>query len=238
MSAYKYETHSHTSEVSPCGYITAKDAVSIYKGMGYQGIIITDHFHDEYFSTLEGMDWEKKVDTFLTGYENALMEGLKVGLDVFLGIEIRFNENGNDYLVYGLDVDFLKAHENMFEMTIESFHELVKDMDDVLIIQAHPFRSSCVPVDPKLIDGVEVFNGNPRHDSKDVSAADFALEHNLLISSGSDFHRIGDEAIGGIITDEKITSHEDLINTMRNLNFKSLIISEKASPSLNSLFDK
>ena len=40
MSYYRYDTHVHTCEVSPCGKVPAEEMVRLYREAGYQGIII------------------------------------------------------------------------------------------------------------------------------------------------------------------------------------------------------
>lgn len=37
-------------------------------------------------------------------------------------------------------------------------------------MQAHPFRNGLKIVDPKHLDGIETYNGNPRHDSRNEIA--------------------------------------------------------------------
>jgi hypothetical protein len=44
-----------------------------------------------------------------------------------------------------------------------------------------PFPEYCRPANPAFLDGVEVFNGNPRHDSRNHLAAAFAEENGLVV---------------------------------------------------------
>jgi len=55
-----------------------------------------------------------------------------------------------------------------------------------------------------LIDGVEIYNGNPRHNSSNHLALEYARKNGLKMLSGSDFHQVQDAARGGIIVDERI----------------------------------
>ena len=48
------------------------------------------------------------------------------------------------------------------------------------------------------LDGVEVMNGNPRHNSHNEDAASFCRANGLVGLSGSDFHEWEDLAIGGL----------------------------------------
>lgn len=227
MEVFKYELHSHTVEVSPCGHVKARDIVNLYKKKGYQGMVITDHFHQKYFQSLGHMKWEEKIDLYHSGYREAFDEGKKLGMDIFWAIELRFVDSNNDYLVYGLDDTFLKSHENMYEYSYPEFRDLLKDNKDILIFQAHPYRSGCSIDYPDLIDGLEVFNGHPRHNSRNDKASAFAREHQLLFISGSDFHRSGDEATGGIKTEKRIVTMSDLIITLKTLDCESLLAKGK-----------
>jgi len=223
MKIFKYELHTHTVEVSPCAHEKARDIVNFYKKKGYQGLVITDHFHEKYFNSLGNMKWEDKIDLYHSGFREALDEGKKLGMDVLWGIELRFTDHGNDYLVYGLDDAFLKSHENLHEYTLSDFHNLIGENDQVLIYQAHPYRPGHTIANPDLLDGLEVYNGHPRHNSRNDKARAFADEHRLLFLSGSDFHQKGDEASGGIISSKRISCTSELIHTLKNLSFESLL---------------
>ena len=71
-----------------------------------------------------------------------------------------------------------------------------------MIYQAHPFRVGIFPENPEYLDGIEVYNGNPRHDSRNEKAAEYAKYYNLKMLSGSDFHQTEDLARGGIVLSE------------------------------------
>lgn len=79
-----YETHLHTSEASACSIITGAEQARTYKEAGYSGIIVTDHFFNGNTAIPKGLPWEKRVEMFGKGYENAKKEGDKIGLSVFL----------------------------------------------------------------------------------------------------------------------------------------------------------
>lgn len=199
----RYETHLHTSETSPCGRVPAVDAVRIYKRAGYTGIVVTDHYFRDFFEDQHFKSWAAKIARYLEGYHNALEEGARLGLDVHLGMEIRFDENANDYLVYGFDEDFLRRNKKLYRLGLESFRKLTAG-SGIVIVQAHPFRPHMIPADPSLLDGIEVYNGNPRHDSSNHLALEYAQQNGLKMLSGSDFHQTQDAARGGITVAERI----------------------------------
>ncbi|MFQ9846849.1 MAG: PHP-associated domain-containing protein [[Clostridium] leptum] len=59
-----------------------------------------------------------------------------------------------------------------------------------------PQRHEALPA--AYLDGVEVMNGNPRHNSHNEDAASFCRTNGLVGLSGSDFHEWEDLAIGGL----------------------------------------
>lgn len=225
MNSYKYDTHVHTAETSSCGNIGAAELVHLYREAGYSGVVITDHYYKSYFKSLGSMDWNDKVDKYLEGYRIAFNEGEKIGLKVILGMELRFTKNFNDYLVYGFDENFLKSNKELYLLGLKQFRKLA-DKNDLLIYQAHPFRNLMIPADPKLLDGVEVFNGNLRHNSRDSKAAAFAEANGLKRISGSDFHEYEDFARGGIITSELVCSSRDFAGMLKEDKVLELITAE------------
>lgn len=210
MTVYKYDTHVHTSETSPCGKVPAAEMIRLYSEAGYSGVVITDHFIKQIFDTQFFKSWDRKVDIYLKGYHAAAEAGKQYGLDIILGIELTFAENNNDYLVYGIDEQFLRENKEPYKLGLEGFRKLTEGKG-ILIFQAHPFRPHMIPAPPALIDGVEVYNGNVRHDSRNEAAYEFALENGLKMSSGSDSHRIGDQGRGGIILPHRVSNSRELV---------------------------
>ncbi|MBE3101924.1 MAG: transposase [Firmicutes bacterium] len=207
MNYFRYDTHVHTSEVSPCGMVEASDMVRLYKMAGYQGIIITDHYFDGFIER-PNCSWNEVVDLYLMGYRKALIVGLQEELDILLGMEIRFDGSSEDYLVYGFDEEFLYKNPYLNRLTIASFSGLIAGKD-IMIFQAHPYRKGMTPADPNLLDGVEAFNGNPRHNSNNDKAFAFGKNNGLFLSSGSDAHQLEDIGRGGIgLTERMLSSHE------------------------------
>ncbi|MDR1177601.1 MAG: PHP domain-containing protein, partial [Spirochaetaceae bacterium] len=187
-----------------CSWIPGADMAAQYKALGYDGIAITDHLHDEYISSLPCRNnWDACVDAYLSGYRAAKEAGERLGLDVILGVEIRFPESDNDYLLYGLDAAFLKAHPYPYRSCLEDFYARYKD--ELLIIQAHPFRGGGNNIRPGLLHGLEVINDSPRHDSENHRAMALAQENPRLIQCcGSDAHRSGEQGRAAMVFDHPV----------------------------------
>lgn len=218
--AYLYEMHAHNVEVSTCAASTAKDMVELYRDTDYVGIVSTNHMNSSTFKRagLKDAPWDVKVDHFLKGYEILKAEAGD-HFNVLLGMEICFYHYPNDYLVYGITEKFLRSHGDLMAMTPEEFSELAHE-NGLLFLQAHPFRRGLEVEDWKILDGYEVFNGNPRHYSCNEIAEAWAKYHNKsIVVSGSDFHDPGDEAGGGIYFNSEIKTNEDLLRELRSGNY-------------------
>ena len=222
MNIYKFDTHIHTCETSRCGKIPGKQIAWLYKNAGYDGIVVTDHYHQEYFDSLGDVEWRQKADKFLEGYRICRYEGQKLGLQVLLGMEIRFQENGNDYLVFGFDETFIRNNESLYTLGLKNFRKMVK-RQGMVIIQAHPCRVGMSLANPSLLDGVEVYNGNKRHDSHNSLAREFAKKHGLKMTSGSDTHQIEDLARGGIMLPEVPAHCAELAEMIHTDKIRGLI---------------
>ena len=180
---HKIELHAHTKPVSGCSEISPKEIVETYKGLGYDAITLTNHFNlSDKFSK------DEYINFFLNDFIETKRYGDKLGVKVYLGAEIRFAENSNDYLIFGVNKTMLEEIYDFLKYGIENFRENYS-MKDSVFIQAHPMRNGMERVSPQLLDGVEVFNMHPGHNSRIGLASLYAKEEKLpIITAGSDFH--------------------------------------------------
>lgn len=201
---YKFETHLHTKETSRCGKVSAEDQVRKYKELGYDGICVTDHLYKAFADKEEFHNvWKLCIDGFLAGYHEAKRAGDACGLKVILGAELRFPDSERDYLVYGINEEWLYNHPFITDMSPQEFFS--KYGNEVLIIHAHPYRDND-DVLYNCVHGIEMVNGNPRHDSRNYLALELAKKHPELIRTcGSDAHRIGDEGSAALCFDKLVT---------------------------------
>ena len=219
---FKTELHSHTAETSNCGHAAASELVEAYIKNGYKTVVITDHLstHTYFKYDYNSMSWDEKIDIFILGYKAAL-EAASGRINILFGMELRFDssDSPNDYLVFGIDEDFLRKNNNLIDMNIKSFSKLAHE-NGLMIFQAHPFRNDMTIINPKYLDGIEVYNGCVRHNSNNDFAEIWANKFNLKKSSGSDFHQLGDEARAGIITKTEIKTNEDLLNILSSGDYQ------------------
>lgn len=214
---YKYELHCHTGCVSRCGRVEPEEIVKLYKSKGYNGIVVTDHYSPMTFTP----NWcpQKQIDFYLSGYRR-MKAAAGNDFTVLLGIELRHYFTANDYLIYGIDEDFLYSSGNLMKPWEKEVFRLVKEKG-YLIYQAHPFRVGIRSCNPNYIDGVEIYNGKTGK-AENQKAFEWAKENNKLMVSGSDFHTVKNLARGGIITDKPVKNNSDLLEILRSQNFEMI----------------
>ena len=217
MKKYIYETHMHTVQASACGHTPGHEYISRYIDAGYSGIIITDHFYRGNCGVDRTLPWPEFVRRFASGYEDALNEGIRQGLDVFFGWEE--NYEGDEYLIYGLDPDWMLAHPEMPTWTRLEQYTAVRAAGGA-VVQAHPFRArryiSCIHLAPLLCDAIEAVNAwnEPEWNSQ---ALRYGQILGLKLTGGSDNHdvkKITAEKLGGVELDAPLSSCRDYANAI------------------------
>ncbi len=185
---HRIELHAHTKPVSPCSEISPKEMAETYKKLGYDAITITNHF---YLSNK--LSKEEYINGYLKDFTETKKYGAELGLKVYLGAEIRFAENNNDYLIYGVNENMLQEIYDLLPYGVEKFRNNYK-MNDSVFIQAHPMRDGIERIAPELLDGSEVFNMHPYFNARLGLAALYAKrENHSIITAGSDFHHPNQE---------------------------------------------
>ena len=138
---FKTELHVHTSPVSRCARVDAGAAATQFCEAGYDTIVITNHMSPALFNDklpCDANDWKAVADYFLSDYRIAKQTaGSK--MNVLLGMELRVKENMNDYLVYGIDEQFVYAMGNVLDKKIRDIIPMIHEGGGI-ILQAHPFR--------------------------------------------------------------------------------------------------
>lgn len=220
MGIYLYETHLHTSEASACSIRTGAEQVRIYKEAGYAGIIVTDHFFNGNTAVPADLTWEKRVDLFCKGYENARNEGDKLGLSVFFGWEA--NYRGTEFLIYGLDHEWIRSHPEILYWSIEEQYHHVHEAGGY-VVHAHPFRVRPyikeIRLFPELVDAVEVYNVGNKSMEPNTQAAAYARKHNLPEFAGTDAHGFETEYCG-LGFEKPVKNIHEFISNVKSGDYK------------------
>ena len=209
---FKTELHAHTTPASGCSEITPEHLIEVYKEKGYTSIALTNHF------IVDDADPQEKITKYLDDYYKTIEIGKKEGINIILGSEIRFSENYNDYLIYGIIPDDLYDINSLLYKGIDNFYKEYKN-DKNIILQAHPFRNGIELANPESVDGIEAFNLHPGHNSRVGFAAQYARKHGFLITCGTDYHHFGHEGLCGILTKEPITDSHQLAQVLKNKDY-------------------
>lgn len=213
---FKTETHMHTLEGSICGRLSAEEMVQAYHDAGFQTIFVSNHFGTQFFERFGEMNWDETMERFMLGYRKAKAAGDQIGMNVLFSAEIEFDQfKGLHYLVYGIDLEFLKAHPYLHKMSVEDFYRIAKKQG-ILFVQAHPYRDQNQIVTPQWVDGFEVCNPNPRHISNDDHAEQTAAEYGLYRTAGSDAHRPEDIGRTAMLSETEIKTTEDFIALVKS----------------------
>ena len=211
---YRTDLHVHTFPISSCAYVPAAEAVRRYRDAGCDAIVITNHLYPQKWS--QG-DPAELAALYLSDYE-AAKKAAGNDMTVILGVEMRFPENANDYLVYGVCPEDIEYFVTLVPHGIDNFYKKAKN-DRNVILQAHPFRKEMVLAPIDSIDGIEVFNMHTRHNSAVARAASYAREHQMLVCGGSDFHYLNDEALCVVRTADKLRDSYDVADMIKSKNF-------------------
>ena len=213
---FKTELHAHTSEVSPCGHVTAPEVAERFIAEGYSSLVITNHYCDYVIDNIKG-SWQEKMDYYVYPY-HLMKEYAGDRLNVILGCELRFEGSINDYLIYGMTEEFLRQNPDLHKMNLRTFADLAHE-SGMLVVQAHPFRNGITIVNPALLDGMETFNGTPSYDGRNRVAEEWAKQYGLIRTSGSDFHNPDQRGYGGILTSAAIRTGEELVSVLKSGNY-------------------
>ena len=209
---YRYETHLHTAPVSKCAGAGVRETLKFYKELGYDGVFITNHFLDGNINIDRNLSYETKLDFYFGDYYNALEEGKRIGLKVFLGVELSYG--GTDFLIYDLKPEWYYAHPKIMTMSKKEELALMHEAG-ALIVHAHPFREAGyidhIRLFPRSIDAVEVNNGC-RTDFENKMADIYADNYGFKKTAGTDNHHAYRGHLSGAETETPIESEEEYKN--------------------------
>ena len=214
--SYKTELHCHSVTVSQCASITPAQIVEKYLAAGYTTVVLADHLSPFTFKKryTGSKDWQERIDYYMEGY-HALCRAAAGHLHILQGCELRINGSPSDFLVYGITEAFMRAHPDLLDP--RPVYDMCAQLHEAgfLVYQAHPFRNGMSITPPKCLDGIEIYNAHPRHDSRNDFAALWAEHYGLGKISGSDVHDAPDAPGGGILTDTPIKTMGELLETLR-----------------------
>ncbi len=219
---YYYETHLHTAPVSKCGKAGVEETLKFYKELGYDGVFVTNHFLNGNINWDKTLPYADGVAFYFSDYEKALEAGRKIGLKVFLGVEIT-PIRGTDFLIYGLDKQWFLDHPEIMDMPCKEQLQFMMD-SGALVIQAHPYREASyidhIRLFPRNVHGVEICNASCP-DQENLMNKAYAEHYGLIPVAGSDNHH-GRNAkrLAGISCEDPINSEQEFMERIWNQNHR------------------
>jgi len=213
---YIYETHLHTAPVSRCASAGVRESVEYYKSLGYAGIFITDHFVDGNINIDPALPYEERINFYFSAYEEALLIGREIGIDVFFGVESSYL--GTDFLIYGLGKEWFLAHPEIERMERTAQLTLMAEAG-ALLIPAHPFREAPyidhIRLFPRHVHGIEIYNAC-RPEFENSMAAKYAEHYGLPTFAGTDNHRAHNQRIlGGMSSETPVKSEAHFVELFK-----------------------
>ena len=136
-------------------------------------------------------------------------------------------EQESGYII--LDVRTPEEFAAYAETIVKTDYEGLRETADKcgwLLFQAHPYRPRTKRLSDKYLDGIEIFNANPRHCNYNFVAALKAASRRCPVVAGSDFHKPKD--IGSaMLFPRKPANEKDLAEMLKKREYK--ILKEKSS---------
>ncbi len=214
---------------SGCSNVSAEELVEKYVAAGYRTVVITNHFN-AYYVMREG-SYEALVEGTFNAVEKVRLAAGD-SLNILMGMELSLKCMPNDFLLYGIDRKFVEGMEKAFDMRPWQVRDMVHEVGG-LFIGAHPFRYGMTVVNPDELDGLEIFNGHPGQHSHNEVAKHWALywaeyhrpDGSFILTSGTDHHDGWHTPVGGIETEEEITSSEQLVAVLKSGKYRRLTAS-------------
>lgn len=206
----KIEMHTHSKGGSGCASVTPEVLVKTYKDQGYDGIVLTNHMCESEYNKYPGETKKEKLDYYFSLYDDVKIEGEKIGLKVFLGMEIRAKQDTFiEFMIYGFSRDFIYNAPLLFTLTQKELYDLCEE-NGVLMYQTHPFRRGVALGDPKYMHGAEYFNGHVNHVNNNDLAKEFCDKFGLIKTCGTDFHDQGQPVTSYALIDDDINTDIEL----------------------------
>jgi len=219
---YFYDFHVHSNECSGCAASSAREQVRACKAKGYAGFVLTNHFLSGNNCVPKDLSWAERVGAYWNAYLEAKDEGEKLDFDVFFGIEHHYG-NGQEILIYGIDLDFLVANPDFCQISAEEICERVHAHGG-FVSHAHPYRErGYIPkgdfhMNFDYLDAIEIYNSG-NLENEDIRAQELCKKLDLAYTAGNDLHytpHLDNFPNAGLEFDFRIRTDAELLDALRN----------------------
>ncbi len=223
------DLHAHTKAISHCCRADAEAVIKTAKEYGFDGIVITNHYTNAYFTDDNQKEW---VEKYISEWENCRELGSSLGVRIFCGVEVTMEYDPRVHiLIYGANEGFLRENLTLCDMSQEELYMLCRK-NGYAVVQAHPFRGGTTVQDTRFLDGVEI-NCHPLYkNSYSDKLWNIAKENNLALTVGCDYHKDTYRAVGGVFLPESINTDKELSDFILTSNSFKLQIHEPATQEI------
>ncbi len=209
---YKYDLHMHSCEGSMCSDTPIVDMVRYMHSKGFSGAVITNHFVNGYTRLFNPLTWDEYCNQYIKGYYNGLQVASELDFDLIFGLE-EYIGNSREFLVYGLDPDFICSHPELWHASLAQWREITSSVGAV-IVYAHPFRGNNSMPDMSFADGVELYNSCNSQEENDKAMETFGKK-DLIFTAGGDKHNPPFDYSYGVTFDRRIRNSAELASALK-----------------------
>ncbi len=219
---YLYELHAHSCHGSACGVATIEDLLRHFKGLGYAGLVITEHFLGGNTAVDRTLSWEQIVTDYSYAWREGQTLARELDMDLLFGLEEGYGK-GKEFLVYGIEPEFLLERPFLRRAPVEVWSREVHEAGGVLIY-AHPFRDRDYITDPlempdmRLADGVEIWNRANEPEANARAEAVFGGS-GCILTAGSDAHNTTFPNPVGVLLPRRAHTGRALAQMLRSRDF-------------------
>ena len=219
----KLDLHAHSSGISHCCRIPAETVLSFAQNIGLDGIVLTNHYTKYY---VRDDDAEGFARAYIAEYEYAKALGDAIGVKVFFGVEVTWEESTNVHiLLYGVSPEFVLSHPRMYDYSQKALYEVVKAVGGAMI-QAHPYRNGATVLDTRYLDGLEI-NCHPLYEkSYAEKLIAIAQSEGLIVTCAGDFHADTYRPISATHIPDFVTNDAEIAKFLLTASRVELIIHE------------
>lgn len=218
----KIDMHLHSSGISICSRVSYKSLIDEKLAQGYDGGVLTNHCDSGYYEPPLHPDFARR---FVAEYENAKAYADDKGFLLMLGLEVTLHDPWYaHWLVYGLTKEQILSSPCYHHLTqAELFDYCVQN--NLLLVQAHPYRYGGKPIDKNLVHGYEI-NCSAGDLSYAEKIVEVGKERERFIVCGTDYHG-SNQFFGGTYLPKDIQTSVDLANYLRQTPKTTVFLGDK-----------
>lgn len=206
---YKIETCLRTAPIDAAAIESPREIARIYSDASFDAVIVTNKLNAQVLTELSRSG--DGIEKWLNAYRELKKFGDRLNLKVWLGAEVTVSfENAaiddTDYILYGIDEEFIRAHKNLVEYDFEQLSDAVHAAGGIVIrnCMGDKFAKDTIS-DGILIDANEY----------SASLKDYLAKQNKALLCGSGFLMRGDEVKGATYSDT-LGSYGDFIEEVKS----------------------